>query len=53
MLLNEVNGYQRALQYQALEKAQFGAPHPPGFYLQARPCSPQELRAMTSGASMQ
>ena len=36
MLLEEVNGYQRALQYQALEKAQFGAPHPPGFYLQAR-----------------
>ena len=37
MLLGEVNGYQRALQYQALEKAQFGAPHPPGFYMQATP----------------
>ena len=37
MLLDEVNGYQRALQHQALEKAQFGAPHPPGFYSQVRP----------------
>ena len=36
MLLDEVNGYQRALQHQALEKAQFGAPHPPGFYTQVR-----------------
>ena len=43
MLLEEVNGYKRALQHQALAKAQFGAPHPPGFSVQARcgcrPCA--------------
>ncbi len=36
MLLEEVNGYKRALQHQALAKAQFGAPQPPGFSIQAR-----------------
>ena len=34
MLLEEVNGYRRALQHQALAKAQFGAPEPPGFSVQ-------------------
>lgn len=38
LLLAEVNNYQRAIQYQQLEKAQFGAAEPPGFYFQARPC---------------
>lgn len=32
LLLEEVNSYQRAIQYQQLEKAQFGASQPPGFY---------------------
>ena len=41
MLLEEVNGYKRALQHQALAKAQFGAPQPPGFSVQARSsCEP-------------
>ena len=38
LLLEEVNNYQRAIQYQQLEKVQFGAAEPPGFYFQARPC---------------
>ncbi len=33
-MLEEVNGYQRAIQYQQLEKPQFGAAQPPGFYFQ-------------------
>ena len=35
LLLEEVNSYQRAIQYQQLEKAQFGASEPPGFYHEA------------------
>lgn len=38
LLLEEVNNYQRAIQYQQLEKVQFGAAEPPGFYFQALPC---------------
>ena len=57
MLLEEVNGYQRALQHQALEKAQFGAPHPPGFYTQVRPLhnahNAQLLNASSCGGSQQ
>lgn len=34
LVLEEVNGYQRAIQYQQLEKAQFGAAEPPGFYFE-------------------
>jgi hypothetical protein len=34
LVLEEVNGYQRAIQYQQLEKAQFGAADPPGFYFE-------------------
>jgi len=37
LLLEEVNNYLRAIQYQQLEKAgQFGAAEPPGFYFEAR-----------------
>lgn len=32
LLLNPVNAYQRAIQYQELKKDQFGAVDPPGFY---------------------
>lgn len=38
-MLEEVNGYQRAIQYQQLEKAQFGAADPPGFYFEVIPGS--------------
>ncbi|KAK9832693.1 hypothetical protein WJX81_000845 [Elliptochloris bilobata] len=34
LLLEEVNNYQRAIQYQQLEKPQFGAVEPPGFYFE-------------------
>ena len=37
LLLDEVNSYQRAIQYQQLEKAQFGASKSPGFYFEVRP----------------
>lgn len=37
LVLEEVNKYLRAIQYQQLEKpAQFGAAQPPGFYVEAR-----------------
>ncbi|BDA49408.1 Poly(A)-specific ribonuclease PARN [Coccomyxa sp. Obi] len=45
LILEEVNGYQRAIQYQQLEKPQFGAADPPGFYFEA--CDgPQGKRAI-------
>ena len=46
MLLEEVNGYKRALQHQALAKAQFGAPQPPGFAVQARAGAAQLLLSL-------
>ena len=36
LILEEVNGYQRAIQYQQLEKPQFGAAQPPGFYFEVK-----------------
>lgn len=36
LLLAPGNAYQRLLQYQSLRQPQFGAPEPPGFYVEVR-----------------